>query len=89
MTEQPTTTPDPTTQPDPLPLKNKQIASPVTLRITAAEVLDSQLSEEDLQVLGIHTISSDDSSGGPANPVKCASGYTKCETAYSDEAKIV
>lgn len=80
---EPPTTPDPTTQPDPAPPMSRRLASPIVLRITDAEILESQLPDDDLSALGVHVMdSSSDSSGGPSNPVKCQ-GYEKCDN-YSN-----
>lgn len=53
----------------------KKLSGPVTLRITEAEVLESQLKSDDLAVLE----AADD--GGNGGGAKC--GGTYCETNYT------
>jgi hypothetical protein len=53
----------------------RKLSGPVTLRITEAEVLESQLNPDDLSVL---EAAADDGNGGGA---KC--GGTYCETNYT------
>jgi hypothetical protein len=59
----------------------RRIRLPVTLRITEAELLESQLAEDDTQALA------QEDGGGDGNgqpPVKCQSHY--CEAGYSSGA---
>ena len=54
----------------------KQIKAPITLRITAAEVVESQLSPEDLRVLMTDGDGDGDGDGGPVLCTKCYGGYS-------------
>jgi hypothetical protein len=81
------------------PRGTRNIASPITLRITSGEVLESQLPEDDLAALGIHTFSADsssDSSGGPptdGGTTKCEKNYIECPLNYekttTKEARVL
>ena len=57
----------------------KKITVPLTLRITDAEVLDSQLSDNDLGGLNLIAGNGNGNGGG----VKCSGGW--CAGTYSDE----
>jgi hypothetical protein len=58
------------------PQGGRQVTRPLTLRITSAEVLESQLQEEDLRALEA-TARAEGTCGG-----------TYCETSYTPEAEL-